>query len=235
MEQKSLILVVEDDLGITNFIKTVLDSNGYRFLHAADGKNAMMLITSHCPDLILLDLGLPDMDGLEIIRTVRQWYQTPIIVVSARTHEREKVEALDMGADDYITKPFGSAELLARIRTAFRHLASGQSSSDIPQEGAFTSGALTIDYARRRICVDGKDVHLTQNEYKIVALLSRYSGCVLTYEQIAKCVWGPAFPGNPQILRVNMTNIRKKIEASPAVPKYIFTEIGVGYRMAEGD
>ena len=235
MEQKRLILVVEDDQGVANFIKTVLVANGYGFLHAKDGKNAMMMITSHCPDLILLDLGLPDMDGVEIIRRVREWYRTPIIVVSARTHEREKVEALDVGADDYVTKPFGSAELLARIRTAFRHLTDSQPVSALPAEGVFQAGALTIDYGKRHVYVHGEDAHLTQIEYKIVAMLSRYAGRVLTYDQLLRYVWGPSFPGSQQILRVNMTNIRRKIEEVPAVPKYIFTEIGVGYRMTEQD
>ncbi len=236
MERKCLVLVIEDDAGITSYMKTVLAANGYDFLHAKDGANAMMLITSHCPDIILLDLGLPDMDGLNIICKVREWSHTPIIVVSARTHEREKVEALDLGADDYITKPFGSAELLARIRTAMRHTAlSRESAPDQARTGVFNAGGLTIDYGKRHAYVDGKDIKLTQIEYKIVAMLSNYAGRVLTYDQLMKGVWGPNSAGDHQILRVNMANIRRKMEAEPAAPKYIFTETGVGYRMVEED
>ena len=235
MEKKCLVLVVEDEPGITNYIKTILSANGYGFLHAKDGANAMMMVTSHCPDLVLLDLGLPDMDGTKIIQRVREWSRVPIIVVSARTHEREKVETLDLGADDYITKPFGSAELLARIRTALRHAADSRQTSDMPMEGVFQSGALTVDYGKRRAYIDGEDIRLTQIEYKIVALLSCYAGRVLTYDQMMKSVWGPNSAGEHQILRVNMANIRRKMEPVPAVPRYIVTETGVGYRMTEGD
>lgn len=236
MERKSLVLVVEDDAGITSYMRTVLLANGYDFMHAADGANAMMLITSHCPDIILLDLGLPDTDGLNIIRRVREWSRTPIIVVSARTHEREKVEALDLGADDYITKPFGSAELLARIRTAMRHAAPARGPAEgEARTGVFRAGGLTIDYGKRHAYIDGVDIKLIQIEYRIVATLSNYAGRVLTYDQLMKGVWGPNTAGDHQILRVNMANIRRKMEAEPAAPKYIFTETGVGYRMTEED
>ena len=235
MEQRCLVLVVEDDPGITNYMKAVLAANGYVFLHAKDGANAMMLITSHCPDLIILDLGLPDRDGTKIIRNVREWFSTPIIVVSARTNERDKVAALDLGADDYITKPFGSAELLARIRTALRHVTGSKQTSETPLDGVFQAGDLTIDYGKRHAYIGGEDIRLTQIEYKIVALLSRYAGRVLTYDQLMKAVWGPNSAGDHQILRVNMANIRRKMETEPAVPKYIFTETGVGYRMVEED
>jgi len=229
---KYRILVVEDDIGIANFIQTMLSSAGYQVLRAANGANAQMLITSHCPDLVILDLGLPDVDGINIIQAVREWSRMPIVVVSARTHEKDKVAALDMGADDYITKPFGSEELLARIRTALRHAAG--SLQDTPLTGVFRAGDLEVDYDKRRVYIAGQDARLTQNEFRIVALLSRYAGRVLTYDHIIREVWGPNSGGDNQILRVNMANIRRKIEKNPAEPVYIFTEIGVGYRMAEG-
>lgn len=235
MNSKHNILVVEDDVGISNFINTILKTNGYGVLRAKNGKEAIIMINSHCPDLIILDLGLPDMDGLKIIRAVREWSTTPIIVVSARLHEKDKVAALDLGADDYITKPFGSDELLARIRTELRHASAGSSAFALPEEGSFHCGGLTVDYGKWHVYVDGEDVHLTQNEYKIVAMLSRAAGRVITYDQIIKAIWGPNAVGNNQILRVHMANIRRKIEKNPADPKYIFTEMGVGYRMAESD
>ncbi len=235
MEQKNLILLAEDDPGIVNYIKTVLLSKGCGFLHAKDGATAMMLLTSQCPDLILLDLGLPDVDGIRLLRRIREWSRIPIIVVSARTHEREKVEALDLGADDYITKPFGSAELLARIRTALRHAADSGQRADMPLSGMFHAGKLTIDYGKRHAYIGETNLHLTQNEYKIVAVLSRYAGKVLTYDHLMKAVWGPAALGDRQLLRVNVANVRRKMEQNPAEPQYIFTETGVGYRMAEED
>ncbi len=228
---KCRILVIEDDSGIANFIQTMLTGAGYQVLRAADGATAQMLITSHCPDLVILDLGLPDMDGISIIQQVRSWSRMPIIVVSARTQEKDKVAALDLGADDYITKPFGSEELMARIRTALRHAVG--SMNDTPMTGVFRAGDLVVDYDKRRVFVEEQDARLTQNEFRIVALLSRYAGRVLTYDHIIKEVWGPNSSGDNQILRVNMANIRRKIEKNPATPAYIFTEIGVGYRMVE--
>lgn len=226
------ILVVEDESSIRNFMKTILTSNGYTVLTAEGGEEAMSLLTSHCPDLVLLDLGLPDTDGQMFIRAVRRWSQVPILVVSARTHERDKVMSLDLGADDYITKPFGTSELLARVRAALRHAA-----QRIGGEGSrvYHCGGLTVDSEKRRVQLDGADVHLTQNEYKIVSLLTRYAGKVLTYDQIIQHVWGPNAAGDNRILRVNMANIRRKLEQNPAEPRYIFTEIGVGYRMAESE
>lgn len=234
MNNKQKILIVEDEQSIINFVTAVLTANGYDVILAKTGAQARTMATSHCPDLVLLDLGLPDMDGVEIIKFIRSWTRLPIIVVSARTQERDKVEALDLGADDYISKPFGTSELLARIRTAMRHInASGAASS---AEGTvFKTGGLVIDYEKRRVSVDGSDVHLTQNEFKIVSLLSRHAGKVLTHDYIIKEIWGPGLKGDNQILRVNMANIRRKLENNPAVPQYILTEVGVGYRMAEGD
>ena len=234
MNNKVSILIVEDENRISSFMNTILSVNNYHVITATNGKEALALVTSYCPDAILLDLGLPDMDGVQLIKTIREWSQIPIIVVSARDHERDKVEALDLGADDYITKPFGTSELLARIRTALRH-AQNRVDKSMAQNGRFTTGGLTIDYDKRHILVDGVDVHLTQNEYKIVALLSKYAGRVLTYDYIIKTLWGPHAKYDNQILRVNMANIRRKIEKNPAEPEYIFTEVGVGYRMVEGN
>jgi len=193
------------------------------------------MISSHCPDLIILDLGLPDIDGMEIIEAVRQWTQIPILVVSARSHERDKVLALEKGADDYITKPFGAAELLARIRVAIRHARNIIGNNTIASNGKFVAGDMVIDYDKHQVLIAGENVHLTQNEFRIVALLGKCAGKVLTYDFIMKELWGPQSRGNNQILRVNMANIRRKIEKNPAEPQYIFTEVGVGYRMIEGD
>ena len=202
---------------------------------ASTGNEAFSMISSHCPDLIILDLGLPDIDGMHIIESVRQWTQLPIIVVSARNHERDKVMALEKGADDYVTKPFGAAELLARIRVAIRHSRNGVGSGGIARAGKFKAGDLTIDYDKHQVLIEGENVHLTQNEFRIVALLGKCAGKVITYDFIMKELWGPQSKGNNQILRVNMANIRRKIEKNPAEPQYIFTEVGVGYRMIEGD
>ena len=227
------IMIAEDENNIASFMTTILPAHGYKVIRAQNGAETMMMVTSRCPDLVILDLGLPDMDGHQIIQTVRSWSQIPIIVVSARTHERDKVEALDLGADDYITKPFGTAELLARVRTALRRLHINSGAQDALQTGQFVCGGLTVDFDRRRVLVDETDVHLTQNEYKIVALLAAHAGRVLTYDTLIRSIWGPNAGEDNQILRVNMANIRPKIEKNPAEPHYIFTEIGVGYRMAE--
>lgn len=234
---KYTVLIVEDERNISSFMTTILTANSYNVRCASDGAEALMMVSSHCPDVIILDLGLPDMDGMKIIRSVREWSQMPIIVVSARSHEHDKVTALDSGADDYITKPFGTSELLARVRTALRHLQNrsgnceGVGSGEVG--GVFRTGCLTIDYDKRHAYVDGEDVHLTQNEYKIVALLSKYAGKVLTYDYMIRNLWGPNLSCDNQTLRVHMANIRRKIEKNPAEPVYIFTEIGVGYRMSE--
>ena len=191
------------------------------------------MISSHCPDLIILDLGLPDMDGLEILRSLRSWSSLPVVVVSARSHERDKVAALDLGADDYLTKPFGTEELLARVRTAIRHTRTTSGNDEIARNGTYTVGDLMIDYNKHQVLVRGENVHLTLSEFRIVALLGKYAGKVLTYDFIIKELWGPRASGDNQILRVNMANIRRKIEKNPAEPEYLFTEMGVGYRMAE--
>lgn len=235
MSNKYLVVIVEDEYNISSFVSAVLQANGFDTMVARNGAEAIILITSHCPDLVLLDLGLPDMDGQGIIENVRGWSNVPIIVVSARTRERDKVMALESGADDYITKPFGTSELLARIRTALRHVQLREGEQAQRQTGVFHTGDLEVDYDKRRVYVNGEDAHLTQNEYKIVALLSKYSGRVLTYDSIIKHIWDPNAKQGNQILRVNMANIRRKIEPSTAEPRYIMTEMGVGYRMAEGE
>lgn len=229
MNSITTILIVEDDDRIRNYIKTVLVSCGYNALETNKQQTALSLLASHKPDLLLLDLGLPDGDGQELIRQIRTWSQIPIVVVSARGHEQDKVEALDGGADDYITKPFGTDELLARIRAALRH---GR------QQGGkvgpvYTGNGLRVDTDRHTVQVDGRDIHLTQTEYRIVQLLCIHSGKVITHDFMLREVWGPFSGCDTQILRVNMANIRRKLEKDPTMPEYISTEIGVGYRMIE--
>ena len=229
------ILVVEDEKNISHFISAILNNNGYETMKAASGAEALSMIASHCPDLIILDLGLPDMDGLEILRQIRSWSSLPVVVVSARSYEQDKVTALDMGADDYLTKPFGTEELLARVRTAIRHTRTSSGNDEIARRGTYTVKEMTIDYNKHQVLVRGENVKLTLSEFRIVALLGKYAGKVLTYDFIIKELWGPRAGGDNQILRVNMANIRRKIEANPAQPQYVFTEIGIGYRMLENE
>lgn len=233
MDIKDKILIIEDERAISNFMQTALTANGYSVITAFCAKEAFSLISSHCPDVILLDLGLPDLDGTQVLRKIRESSTVPIIVVSARSGEADKVSALDSGADDYLTKPFGTSELLARIRTAIRHSRSSIKNYDLVQNGTLTVGNLVIDYSKHRVYVDGEDTGLTQNEFKLVSLLAKYAGRVLTYDFLIKELWGATPKNNNQILRVNMANIRRKIEKNPAEPEYIFTEVGVGYRMVE--
>ena len=204
-------------------------------MQARTGAEALSMISSHCPDLVILDLGLPEMDGLDILRQLRSWSSLPVVVVSARSHEKDKVTALDLGADDYLTKPFGTDELLARVRTAIRHTRTASGNDEIAQTGTYTVGDLTIDYNKHQALVRGENVKLTLSEFRIVALLGKYAGKVLTYDFIIRELWGPKAKTDNQILRVNMANIRRKIEPTPGNPQYIFTEVGVGYRMREGD
>lgn len=231
---KLTIVMIEDEKNICNFIESALERHDYKLYTANNGRDGLALINSTCPDVILLDLGLPDLDGIDIIKSVRSWTSIPIIVISARTQEQEKVTALDFGADDYITKPFGTSELLARIRTALRHgkptvSTAGGSVVQTP----FRCEDLFIDFSKRLVTLSDQKIHLTQIEYKLVSLLAENSGKVLTYDYIISHIWGPYADNNNQILRVNMAHIRRKIESNPADPKYIFTEIGVGYRMRE--
>ena len=230
MTQKISILIAEDDDRIRSFMESVLTSHGYNVLETTNARTALSIAASHSPDLMLLDLGLPDMDGQQVIRSVRTWSRMPIVVVSARGHERDKVSALDNGADDYVTKPFGMAELLARIRAALRNSAL-RTASAVSGNPVFQVRGLTVDTDKRMVKVDDVPVHLTQIEYKIVALLSCNAGKVLTYDVILKEIWGPYANCDTQLLRVNMANIRRKIEKDPSMPEYITTEIGIGYRM----
>lgn len=231
---KFSILIIEDEKNIQTFMRKILIRHDYRVLCADAGTEGLSLIRSQCPDLVLLDLGLPDMNGNQIIQDVRTWSSIPIIVISARSAEREKVQALDLGADDYITKPFGTSELLARIRTSLRHSNRMHTDQELYIK-AYRHDKMTLDFSKRLLTLEDEPVHLTPVEYKIVAYLAQNSGKVVTYASIHSNVWGPYADDDNKILRVNMANIRRKIELDPAQPHYIFTEVGVGYRMAEDD
>lgn len=234
MVQKLSVLVIEDEKSICDFIAKTLNASDYKAVTAGSGKEGLAILTSALPDLVLLDLGLPDMDGIDIIKQTREWSSLPIIVISARVQEREKVAALDAGADDYITKPFGTDELLARIRTAIRH--SNKIVDDkVNSTRPYSARGLVVDFGKRLVTVEGKEIHLTRVEYKIVSMLAQNSGKVITYSSLIEQVWGPYADDNNRILRVNMANIRRKIEKNPGKPEYIFTELGVGYRMIEDE
>lgn len=234
MVQKLSVLIIEDEKSICDFIAKTLSSSDCKVASAGSGKEGLAILTSSLPDLVLLDLGLPDMDGIDIIKQTREWSSLPIIVISARAQEKEKVAALDAGADDYITKPFGTDELMARIRTAMRH--SNKIMGDhVNSNRPYSAKGLTIDFGKRLVMVDGKEIHLTRVEYKIVSMLAQNSGKVITYSSLIEQVWGPYADDNNRILRVNMANIRRKLEKSPGEPEYIFTELGVGYRMIEDE
>lgn len=230
---KEKILVVEDEKSISSLICAILKNNNFDVISCASAGEAANLASSHCPDLIILDLGLPDFDGIKLLEMIRTWSNVPVIVVSARFSERDKIEAFEKGADDYITKPFGSGELLARIRVALKHSHASTENSAIKSSGKYSVGDLVIDYDKHIVLVNNEDVHLTVNEFKIVAFLGQYAGKVLTYDTILKKIWGPASGSDNQILRVNMANIRRKIEQNPAQPKYIATVVGVGYRLLD--
>ncbi|MBR5740157.1 MAG: response regulator transcription factor [Firmicutes bacterium] len=232
--QKVSILLIEDEKSISDFIVRTLELNGYSVMAERTGRDGLARITSALPDLVLLDLGLPDMDGNDVIRETRKWSAMPIIVISARTQEKEKVEALDAGADDYVTKPFGTSELLARIRTSLRHVNSRTSGADSVRS-VYSSKDLVIDFDKRLVTLDGEPVHLTRMEYNIVSILAKNSGKVITYDSLIDALWGPFAEENNRILRVNMANIRRKLEKNPGEPEYIFTELGVGYRMREDE
>lgn len=231
---KNKILIVEDDPGICKFLRLSLQGQDYDVIETNSGRTALEIISSHCPDLILLDLGLPDMDGNRIIESVRSWTKTPIIVISARSMEEDKAAALDMGADDYLAKPFGTIELMARIRTALRHTRTTSEDDQIALSGKFTVNDLTIDYAKHRVYLGDRDTNLTPNEFRIVALLGKHAGRVITYKSMLQQLWGPTASSDNKILRVHMASIRRKIEPNPDEPRYIFTETGVGYRMNDG-
>lgn len=235
---KQTILIVEDDMYMSQYLSALVAKENFKSILAYTGADAFTIINSHCPDLILLDLGLPDMDGMRIIKEVRTWSRVPIIVVSSRTAEREKVLALDSGADDYITKPFGNFELLARIRTALRHLYyynHTYSQANVPHYNpiVYHNRDLEINYESRSVRLNKRLIHLTKIEYKILTFLAKNAGKIVTYNELVKEIWGPYADKNNRILRVNISNIRHKIETDPNHPQYIITEIGVGYRLSD--
>ncbi|MBQ1405998.1 MAG: response regulator transcription factor [Oscillospiraceae bacterium] len=227
---KPLILVVEDDTPVRNLMVTTLKTHDYRFLTAPKGEDAIMLASSHNPDVIFLDLGLPDMDGVEVIRRIRSWSNLPIIVISARSEDTDKIEALDAGADDYLTKPFSVEELLARLRVTLRRLAM-MNPDGATDKSVYTNGALTIDYSAGCAALRGEELKLTPIEYKLLCLLAKNTGKVLTHTYITQKIWGRSWDNDIASLRVFMATLRKKLESAPNSPQFIQTHIGIGYRM----
>ena len=230
---KPLILIVEDDPPIRNLISVALEAHDYRSISAANAGNAIIAATSHNPDIVLLDLGLPDQDGVEVIRKIRSWSKVPIIVISARSEDRDKIEALDAGADDYLTKPFSVDELLARLRATIRRLNQNQAESG--EQLTFVNGPLTIDYSAGCAFLNGEELHLTPIEYKLLCLLARNCGKVLTHNYITQQVWGTSWENNIASLRVFMATLRKKLEPDSGSPAFIQTHVGIGYRMVRTD
>lgn len=227
MNLKINILFIEDDINTCSFVTAALSKNGYQVTSAHSAREGLSLAAANYPEIILLDLGLPDLDGCEVLRTLRRWSDRPVIVISARETDSDKVQALDLGADDYITKPFSPAELMARIRACLRH------TRTCTPDRFYQALGLRINLVSRTVSLDGELIHLTHVEYRLLALLAERSGCVLTYSYMMNTIWGPYTDNNNQILRVNMANIRRKIEKNPARPQYVFTEVGIGYRMRE--
>ena len=226
---KVTILVVEDDTSVRNLISTTLKAHDYRFITAATGESAVMEAASHNPDILLLDLGLPDLDGVEVIRRIRSWSNAPIIVISARSEDSDKIDALDAGADDYLTKPFSVDELLARLRATQRRLALAR--SDSPQQAVYVNGQLRIDFASGCVYLGEEELHLTPIEYKLLCLLAKNTGKVLTHKFITQSVWGSSWENDVVSLRVFMATLRRKLERGADSPQYIQTHIGIGYRM----
>jgi len=228
--QGALILLVEDEPQMRRFLRVALEGSGYRYLEAGTGQEGLAMAVQHRPEAILLDLGLPDMDGLDVVTRLREWSRIPVIVISARGQETDKVGALDAGADDYLTKPFGTRELLARVRVALRH-----AGPEAPQEPVFVLDRWRVDLAKRQVLMDGKEIHLTPLEYSLFTTLIRHAGKVVTHRQLLKEVWGGAAGAQPLYLRVYMTQLRHKLEAEPSRPRYLQTEPGVGYRLRTED
>jgi len=225
-----LILLIEDEPPVHKFLGASLPAHGFRLIGVDNGKDGLARAADYNPDVVLLDLGLPDMDGLNVTRRLREWSNVPIIVLSARGQEKDKIAALDAGADDYLTKPFSTGELLARIRVALRH--ASRLSDNSPQP-VFIVGALRVDLAGRHVFVGEQEVHLTPIEYKLLTVLVRYAGKVMTHQQLLKEVWGPHHTQDTHYLRVHLAQLRRKIEPDPAQPRYLLTETGVGYRFAD--
>jgi len=224
-----VVLVIEDDPQIRRFLRATLGTHGYRLFEATAGETGLVEAATRQPEIVILDLGLPDIDGLEVIRRLREWTALPIIVLSARGQERDKIAALDAGADDYVSKPFGVGELLARMRAALRHAARNPEDAG---ESTFTLGDLHVDLPKRQVSVAGNQVHLTPIEYRLLTTLIRHAGKVLTHRQLLLEVWGPPYADQAHYLRVYMAQLRRKLEADPARPRYLLTEPGVGYRLA---
>ena len=227
-KSKGLILLIEDEPQMLRLLRIILQSQGYGLVESPTGQEGLMQAATRAPDMVLLDLGLPDIDGLEVTRRLREWSDVPIIVISAREQEQDKIKALDAGADDYLTKPFGAGELLARIRVAMRHKALREAGQ---HESVFTLGNLRVDLARRQVFLNEKEVHLTPIEYKLLTVLIKNAGKVLTHRQLLKEVWGPPYLTETQYLRVYMAQLRHKLEADPARPSFLINELGVGYRL----
>jgi two-component system KDP operon response regulator KdpE len=227
-EEKELILLIEDEPQMRRFLRITLQGHGYRLVEAEDAKEGLLQATTRNPDVVLLDLGLPDLDGLEVTKRLREWTQTPIIVISAREQEQDKVKALDAGADDYLTKPFSAGELMARIRVALRHAVHQRAGQSEP---IFSLRNLRVDFAQRQVLIDDQEVHLTPIEYKLLTVLIRHAGKVITHAQLLKDVWGPGAVNEVQYLRVYMTQLRHKLESDPARPKLLLNEPGIGYRL----
>jgi two-component system KDP operon response regulator KdpE len=224
-EASQRVLVVDDETSIRRYLRAMLGAQGFSVYEAASGQEAINAVLAHHPDLIILDLGLPDFDGIEVTRRLREWSQTPIIILSVREAENDKIAALDAGADDYLTKPFGTGELMARMRVALRRQTSK------PDDPVLRIGGLQMDVSRRSVSVDGNQISLTPTEYEILRLLLQNAGKVLTHRQLLRQVWGTAYESEMHILRVNISNLRRKIEPNPARPYYLVTEPGVGYRI----
>lgn len=220
------VLIVDDDLAIRRFLRTSLTAHGHSVFEAETGQEALNSVVANHPDVIILDLGLPDMDGVEVTRQLREWTKTPIIILSVREHEANKIMALDAGADDYLTKPFGIGELMARLRVAMRHALSHMEEIEL-----FELGELAVDLTRRVVTVSSDEVQLTPTEYTLLRVLIQHAGKVLTHLQLLREVWGPGYEHEKHLLRVNISNLRSKLEAEPARPQYILTEPGVGYRL----
>jgi len=231
MDNAPLILIIEDERHIRNFLRSALKTQSYRVLEAEKGREGLSLAASYVPDVVLLDLGLPDMDGIEVIKELRVWFTAPILILSARGQERDKIAALDAGADDYLTKPFGVGELLARIRVALRNRAR----REVTEGGGtvFAVGGLKVDLEARRVFVDDEEVHLTPIEFKLLTVLVKNAGKVVTHMHLLREVWGPASVDQLHYVRIYMAGLRKKLEKDPARPRYLLTEVGVGYRLAD--
>jgi two-component system, OmpR family, KDP operon response regulator KdpE len=228
-EPRRNVVVIEDDPQIRRFLRTVLSTESFAVFEAETGERGLVEAATRKPDVVILDLGLPDVDGTEVIRRIRAWSQVPIVILSARTQEHDKIAALDAGADDYLTKPFGTGELTARLRVALRHAASRLAQGSEP---VFVSGELKVDLAARRVTIGDRETRLTPIEYRLLTVLVKHAGMVVTHRQLLRDVWGPGYVEHTHTLRVHMASLRRKLETDPARPRYLLTELGVGYRLA---